>query len=299
MEDKLAAYRKELVGIVERQVKENSWIQTAVPSLYFVRQYVTTEPEALFQKPSLCIILQGRKEIGLAEERFQYGPSDYLVSAVGLPVTGQILEATREEPYISLKLEFTLDQLVELLPAVPGEKPQKKQDRAIYVSPLELPLLDAMARLVRLVDTPENIPVLAPLYTKEILYYLLLGPQGDCLRHFALKDSKAYQIQEIVQYIIAHYNEAIRVEELAQKARVSVPTLHRQFKEVTAMSPLQFQKKLRLQEARLLLLKGTEEAADVAFRVGYESPSQFSREYARMFGYPPKEDSKRLLEEYS
>ena len=209
VEDKLAAYRKELVGIVERQVKENSWIQTAVPSLYFVRQYVTTEPEALFQKPSLCIILQGRKEIGLAEERFQYGPSDYLVSAVGLPVTGQILEATREEPYISLKLEFTLDQLVELLPAVPGEKPQKKQDRAIYVSPLELPLLDAMARLVRLVDTPENIPVLAPLYTKEILYYLLLGPQGDCLRQFALKDSKAYQIQEIVQHIIAHYNECL------------------------------------------------------------------------------------------
>ena len=299
MEDKLAAYRKELAGIVERQVKENSWIQTAVPSLYFVRQYVTTEPEALFQKPSLCIILQGRKEIGLAEERFQYGPSDYLVSAVGLPVTGQILEATREEPYISLKLEFTLDQLVELLPAVPGEKPQKKQDRAIYVSPLELPLMDAMARLVRLVDTPENIPVLAPLYTREILYYLLLGPQGASLRQFALKDSKAYQMQEIVQYIIAHYNETIRVEELAQKARVSVPTVHRQFKEVTAMSPLQFQKKLRLQEARLLLLKGTAEAADVAFRVGYESPSQFSREYARMFGYPPKEDSKRLLEEYS
>ena len=268
MEDKLAAYRKELAGIVERQVKENSWIQTAVPSLYFVRQYVTTEPEALFQKPSLCIILQGRKEIGLAEERFQYGPSDYLVSAVGLPVTGQILEATREEPYISLKLEFTLDQLVELLPAVPGEKPQKKQDRAIYVSPLELPLMDAMARLVRLVDTPENIPVLAPLYTREILYYLLLGPQGASLRQFALKDSKAYQMQKLFSILLRIITKpsgwrnwrksqgqcAHRASAVQGSYRHEPPAIP---KEAAASG-----------SPAAAVKRGTAEAADVAFRVG-------------------------------
>lgn len=298
MEDKMEDYRRELCEIVNRHIKKGTWIETAVPSLYFVREYSAGEPSHIFQKPSLCIILQGKKEICLADEHFQYGPSDYLVSAVGLPVAGQILEASEEEPYISLKLEFTIDQIKDLIQDTYKDKPKKKQDRAIYTSPLELPLLDAAARLVRLVDTPENIDILAPIYTREILYYVLIGPQGDTLRQFAMKGSGSCQIQEIVQYIIRHYNQAIRVEDLAQKANVSVPTLHRQFKEVTAMSPLQFQKKLRLQEARLLLLNGTVDAAEAAFEVGYESPSQFSREYSRMFGYPPKEDTKRILEQY-
>lgn len=298
METKLSTYRQEMAAIVSRHMKRETWIETAVPSLYFVREFSASEPSHIFQKPSLCIIPQGKKEICLAKECFQYGPSEYLISAVGLPVIGQIMEATETEPYISLKLEFTMNQIVDLIHDKYQEKPKKKQDRAIYVSPIEVPLMDAVARLVRLVDTPDNIDVLAPIYIKEILYYVLIGPHGHVLRQFAMKGSTACQIQEIVQYVITHYNETIRVEELAEKAKVSVPTLHRQFKEVTAMSPLQFQKKLRLQEARLLLLKGTINATDVAFQVGYESPSQFSREYSRMFGCPPKKDSKRLLAEY-
>ena len=295
METKLSAYRQEMAAIVSRHMKRETWIETAVPSLYFVREFSASEPSHIFQKPSLCIILQGKKEICLAKECFQYGPSEYLISAVGLPVIGQIMEATETEPYISLKLEFTMNQIVDLIHDKYQEKPKKKPDRAIYVSPIEVPLMDAVARLVRLVDTPDNIDVLAPIYIKEILYYVLIGPHGHVLRQFAMKGSTACQIQEIVQYVITHYNETIRVEELAEKAKVSVPTLHRQFKEVTAMSPLQFQKKLRLQEARLLLLKGTINATDVAFQVGYESPSQFSREYSRMFGCPPKKDSLNIV----
>lgn len=152
--------------------------------------------------------------------------------------------------------------------------------------------MDAVARLVRLVDTPEEIPVLAPLYTQEIFYRVLQGSYGSTLRQFVLQGSAAYRIREITRKIAREYNRLLRVEDLAKLANMSVPTFHRNFKAATAMSPVQFQKQLRLQAARSLLLSEPVDIADAAFRVGYESPSQFSREYARLFGLPPKEDIK-------
>ena len=168
----------------------------------------------------------------------------------------------------------------------------------MFVSPIELSLLDAVIRLVRLLDNPKDIPVLAPLFTKEILYRVLQGDHGAMLEQIAIEGSSANQIRDVIEHIMNNYDKSFRIEELAEKANMSVSSLHRHFKEVTAMSPIQFQKQLRLQEARRLLLSESTDAADVAFRVGYESQSQFSREYSRMFGFPPKEDIKRLRRQY-
>lgn len=155
----------------------------------------------------------------------------------------------------------------------------------------------AVIRLVRLQDDPKDIPVLAPIYKKEIFYRVLQGPNGGTLKQIAIEGSYTYRIRDVIEYIKNHYNRSVRIEELAEIANMSVSSLHRHFKEVTAMSPIQFQKQLRLQEARRLLLTESTDATDVAFRVGYESPSQFSREYSRMFGFPPIEDIKRLRAE--
>lgn len=162
------------------------------------------------------------------------------------------------------------------------------------VAPLDLSLLDAIVRLVRLLDKPSDISVLAPLFTKEILYKVLHGEHGDSLRQIVIDGSTTVHIQNAIQHILHHFQDAFRVEELADIAQMSVPSFHRHFREITAMSPIQFQKQLRLQEARRLLISKSVDVADAAFQVGYESPSQFNREYSRMFGFPPREDMKRL-----
>ncbi len=157
---------------------------------------------------------------------------------------------------------------------------------------------DAVLRLARLLDTPEEIPFLAPLYTKEILYRLLQGPYGAELAQIAVEGSSTYRIREAIDYIVQHWDQSFRIEDLAEAASMSISSFHRHFKEVTSMSPIQFQKQLRLQEARRILLAESADAADVAYRIGYESSSQFNREYSRMFGAPPRADIKRLREKY-
>ncbi|WP_196603889.1 AraC family transcriptional regulator [Pectinatus haikarae] len=300
MPEQINKYQSELARLIERYVVQDGAYETAVPSLFFFRQSSVNEPRHIFHQPSLCIIFQGGKEICLAAERFRYGPADYLISSVGLPVTGQVIEASPNVPYLSLKLEFTPNQIVEIINASEAKTRLKEDNKhAMYVCRIEAPLLDAVARLARLVDTPEDIPVLAPLFTKEIFYRVLQGAHGNILKQFAIEGSYAYQVRKIVKQITQNYDQTLRIEELAKIANMSVPTLHRHFKEITAMSPIQFQKQLRLQEARQLLLSETIDAADAAFRVGYESPSQFSREYSRMFGLPPKEEIKRLREKYA
>lgn len=168
----------------------------------------------------------------------------------------------------------------------------------MFVGEIELSILDAIMRLSRLLDKPEDIPFLAPYYTKEILYRLLQGQYGTTLAQIAMEGSNTYRIREAIDQIINNMDKPLPIEELAELANMGVSTFHRHFKEVTAMSPLQFQKQLRLQEARRLLMSESTDAADVAFRVGYESASQFSREYSRMFGFPPREDIKRLKAGY-
>ncbi|MBD1379894.1 AraC family transcriptional regulator [Metabacillus arenae] len=295
MSEQIFQQQKELAKLIEHYSGQNGVHTTAVPSLFFMRQSNVNRPKYGVYKPSLCIVVQGEKEILLAQEGFRYGPADYLVASVDLPVTGQVIKASSDVPYLALKLEFTPSQILEVLrDSDIRVGPKENTKRAMYVSRIELSLLDAVIRLARLLENPKDIQVLAPLFTKEILYRVLQGQHGGTLEQIAIEGSSTYRIRDVIEHIINNYDKSFRIEELAEIANMSVSSLHRYFKEVTAMSPIQFQKQLRLQEARRLLLSESTDATDVAFQVGYESPSQFSREYSRMFGLPPREDIKRL-----
>ncbi|MEH7547451.1 MULTISPECIES: AraC family transcriptional regulator [Bacillaceae] len=287
----------ELAKLIERYSKQDGVHPTAIPSLFLIRESIVTEPIARVNETSFCIIVQGEKEVLLAEERFRYGPTKYIVASVDLPVTGHVIKASSDIPYLALKLEFTPNQILEVLSDSDIRVGQKKNaKRAMFVSKVEASLLDAVFRLAWLLENPKHIPVLAPLFTKEILYWILQGPHGESLEQMAIKGSNGQRIRDVIEHIIKNYDRSFKIEELAEIANMSAASLHRHFKEVTAMSPIQFQKQLRLQEARRMLLADSTDIADVAFQVGYESQSQFSREYSRMFGCPPRDDLNRMRE---
>ncbi|MFD4706493.1 AraC family transcriptional regulator N-terminal domain-containing protein [Gottfriedia sp. NPDC058432] len=289
------SYLSELIQIIDRNTSREGVNETSINSLFFIRESNITDPKYRVYKPSLCIVVSGVKELLLGDESFKYGPGNFLVASVDLPVTGQVIEATPTTPYLALKIEFNPNQILEILTdtEIPTNSKENAK-RAIFVNELEGSILDAVIRLARLIDSPEDIPILAPIFTKEILYRVLRGHNGSILQQIAIEGSTTNRIREVIEQIKANFYKSLRIEELAEIANMSVSSLHRHFKDVTAMSPLQFQKHLRLQEARLLLLSESSDAAEVAFRVGYESPSQFSREYSRLFGFPPKEDLKRM-----
>ncbi|MEH7109733.1 AraC family transcriptional regulator [Bacillus sp. JJ1764] len=297
MSEEIYKQQHELANLIERYSGQDGVHPTTIPSLYLIRESMVTEPISRVNETSFCIIVQGEKEVLLAEESFRYGPGHYIVASADLPVTGQIKKASTDTPYLALKLEFTPDQIFDMLSDSKIQVGKKKNaKRAMYVSKVESSLLDAVIRLTRLLENPIHIPFLAPLFTKEILYWVLQGPHGESLEQMAIKGSNGNRIRDVIEQIIKNYDRPFKIEELADIANMSVATLHRHFKVVTAMSPIQFQKQLRLQEARRMLLADTSGIADVAFRVGYESQSQFSREYSRLFGFPPREDINRIME---
>lgn len=289
----------ELCKLIDRYTNQDGVHPTSIPSLFLIRESIITEPISRVNEPSFCIILQGEKEVWLGEECFRYGPGNYIVASVDLPVTGQVIKASSDSPYLALKLEFTSSEILEVLNDTDIQSGQRRNARrAMFVSEVEPSLLDGVIRLACLLDNPKHIPILAPLFKKEILYWVLQGPQGEALEQMAIEGSNAIRIRNVIEHIIYNYEKTFRIEDLAEIANMSVASFHRHFKEVTAMSPIQFQKQLRLQEARRLLLAESSDGADVAFRVGYESQSQFSREYSRMFGFSPRADINRLREKY-
>ncbi|PLT29877.1 AraC family transcriptional regulator [Peribacillus deserti] len=295
MSERIYKQQQELADLIKRYSVQDGVHQTPIPSLWLIRESIVSEPISRVNEPSFCIIVQGEKEVILGKEAFRYGPANYIVASVDLPVTGQVVKASSDAPYLALKLEFTPSLILEVLSDLEIRvSPQKNAKRAMYISKAEPALMDAAVRLAGLLNHPEHITVLAPLFIKEIIYWILKGPHGEALEQMALEGSKASRIRNVIDHIISTYNRPFRIEELAEIAYMSVASLHRHFKEVTAMSPIQFQKQLRLQEARRLLLSESIDIADAAFRVGYESPSQFSREYSRLFGFPPREDIKRM-----
>jgi AraC-like DNA-binding protein len=300
MSNQIDKQRSELAQLIERYTGKDGSYETAIPSLSFSRFSDVTGPSYGVYMPSLCIIVQGRKEVLLAQETYVYGPSDYLVASVNLPIAGIVTEASFKNPYLALKLEFTPNQILEVLQdSQLAVNKKENARRGMYVSQIEASLLDVVTRLVHLLETPNDIPVLVPLITKEIIYRVLQGQHGVTLGQIAIEGSSTYGIKDVINHIMNNYDQSFRIEDLAEIANMSVSSLHRHFKEVTAMSPIQFQKQLRIQEARRLILSESTDATEAAFRVGYESPSQFSREYSRMFGLPPKEDIKRLKETYN
>jgi AraC-like DNA-binding protein len=289
----------DLGKFIERYTGQDGVHPTSIPACFLVRESIITEPISRVNEPSFCMIVQGEKEVWLGEECYRYGPGNYIVASVDLPVTGQVIKASADSPYLALKLEFTSSEILEVLSESDIQSGQRKNaKRAMFISESEPSLLDAVCRLACLLDNPKHIPILAPLFKKEILYWILQGPHGEALRQIALEGSNASRIRNVIEYIMKNYEKPIRIEDLAEIANMSVASLHRHFKEVTAMSPIQFQKQLRLQEARRLLLAESTDIADVAFRVGYESQSQFSREYSRTFGFSPRADLNRLRENY-
>jgi AraC-like DNA-binding protein len=290
------AYRKELAERIERALPEDGEVEPLKGLLLF-RSSTPSEPLHGVSKPSFCVIAQGSKEVMLGDSRYRYDPAHYLLATVELPVVGQVLEASAERPYLSLRLDLDPALVGSVMVEAGHLSSGSRGDvRAIDVSPLDANLLDTVVRLVRLLDSPAEERVLRPLITREIVYRLLMGEQGNRLRHLALLGGHTDRIGEAVERLRRDFNQPLRIDSLAQALGMSVSGFHHHFKAVTAMSPLQFQKQLRLQEARRIMLGENLDAASAGSRVGYDDASQFSREYKRLFGHPPMRDVERLRE---
>jgi AraC-like DNA-binding protein len=241
---------------------------------------------------------QGSKEILLGDSRYRYDPSHYLITTLEMPRVSRILEASPERPYLGLRLDLDPGLVGSVMADAGHTAPSGQLNvRAIDVSPLDINLQDAILRLVRLLDSPAEAPMLLPLVTREIVYRLLIGKQGARLRHLAIMGGYTPQIARAVELLRNEFDQPIHMEDLARELGMSVSGLHHRFKAITAMSPLQFQKQLRLQEARRLMLSGDVDAASAAFRVGYHDASHFNREYKSLFGVPPMRDVQRLRAE--
>ncbi|MGD9123577.1 MAG: AraC family transcriptional regulator [Desulfarculaceae bacterium] len=268
---------------------------TAIPALTLHRWEAPTEPTSYVLEQSICLIAQGTKRVLLGEEEYIYDANSFLLTSLGLPLVANIIQASEKKPYLGLTLELDQRAIAQLM--VDSDLPQPRTQRTrrgMAIGGVTLPLLNAFQRLIDLLDRPEDIPILAPLVQREILYYLLVGDQGPRLRQIAAAGSRSHQIARAIDWLRDNFTQQLRVDDLAAETGMSTSTFHHHFRALTAMSPLQFQKNLRLSEARRLMLMERLDASTAAFQVGYESPSQFNREYGRMFGAPPLRDIKSL-----
>ena len=266
-------------------------VDTAIPSVAITMARQTTQPAIGMFQPRFCLVLQGAKEVTIGERRMRYDPNNYFIASLEVPATGCIIEASASHPYVGLSMVLASEALANLITEMPTR--DDSEVTSFAVSPVTAQLLDPWSRLMSLLDTPADIPVLAPMLQREILYRLLQGPQGGALRQIARGDSRLGQVRRAIAWIRENFDRALRVEVLADIAGMSTASFHRHFKAATAMSPLQYQKSIRLQQARRMLAT-KQDAARVGYAVGYESASQFSREYARQFGLPPARDAARL-----
>ncbi|WP_312519967.1 AraC family transcriptional regulator [Massilia sp.] len=289
----------DLAARIARHQHTDGMQQTAVPGMWLIRSAQPTRPLQVLHVPAVCIIAQGAKVVTLGGDDYRYDPAKYLVVSVDLPLTGSVTEASPEEPYLCLRVDLDPQLLAAIdleLPPSPGKPVRGAAARGLYLSQTTPAMVDVGARLVRLLEAPQDIAILAPLLIRELHYRLLTGEHAGVVRHIACGEGRMAQITRAICWIKSNYNRPLSVERLAGEVGMSASTLHEHFKAVTAMSPLQYQKQLRLQEARRLMLTGLKDAARAGHAVGYESSSQFSREYARFFGMSPGRDSMRLRE---
>jgi len=287
----LDAQRSELAALVQRLAPMDGSHATPIPGVTLIRSSTSSQPMPSLYEPSLCIVVQGRKRAMLADEIYVYDALNYLVVSVTLPMTSQILDASAEQPYLCLRVGMDTRLIGELLLQVGPSQPGRPDgDRGLFVARTSAALLDAVIRLTRLLEQPRDAAVLAPLVLREIHYLVLKGELGQRLRELCVVDSQAQRIARAIGLLKTRYAESLTIDDLAAAAHMSVSSLHHRFKALTALSPVQFQKQLRLHEARRLMLTEGVEAAVAAHRVGYESPSQFSREYRRLFGAPPRRE---------
>ena len=247
----------------------------------------TTGRSPCLHRAMICFILQGSKQVLINDDRLDYDPAHYLVSAIDMPLTGEVWDAEDGQPYVAVSLDLDAALLADVASTMPLLRDTDPQNIGIAINPMTAPLRDTLLRLLSLLDTPDDIPVLAPLVERELLYRLLQGPQGRLLRQIAQPEGTLGRIRRAVAWIRDNPNTPLRIETLCEISGMSRASLHRHFVAITGFSPLQYHKQLQLQEARQSLLAGARSASDVAFAVGYNSASQFSREYVRQFGAPP------------
>lgn len=285
---------KALADLIAQFAPEDGIHAMPVPRLSLVRMSRPTEPLHSVQNPGICIVVQGSKQVIVGDRVLRYGAGNQFIISVDVPVTGQVTEASADEPYLCLKLNLDPGIIGALLLEMGPRRFEPSMQPCYCVSTTTDGVLDAASRLVGLLATPEDIPVLAPMIEREILYRLLQGEQASRLVEIATGESRVLQVNRAIGWIRRNFATAFAIEEVAAEASMSTSALHQHFKDVTGLSPLQYQKQLRLQEARRLILSQSLDAAAAGFQVGYNSPSQFSREYNRLFGAPPLKDVQRL-----
>jgi AraC-like DNA-binding protein len=276
---------------IARWTDKGGLLVTAISALSLSRRDAPTEPTSYMYEPSICLIAQGAKRVLLGDDTYVLDVHHFLITSVDLPTVVQIIKASREKPYLGLILRLDRREISQLMVDSNLPPPRAQQSsRGMAIGEVTLPLLIAFQRLIDLLAEPKDIPILASIIQREIMYRLLVGDQGARLRQIASAGSQSHQIAQAIDWLKSHYTLPLRIDDLAAQVHMSPSTFHHHFRALTAMSPLQYQKWLRLNEARRLMLTERLDAATAAFQVGYESPSQFSREYSRLFGAPPLRD---------
>lgn len=267
----------------------------AMPGFFLMRASQPKLPKHMVYRPCVCVVAQGQKRLMLGDQFYDYGEHQALIVGLELPAFGWVTQASPERPYLGLSLELDPAIIQDVINAMDAPfGPSLTVNPGLFVTDAGPELVASLVRLIQLFDTPKAVPVLAPSILREIIYWLLTGPHGDEFVRLAVPDGHARRIADAIRVLRDRYQETVRMEELAEAARMSLSSFYQHFKTLTAMSPLQYQKQLRLTEARRMMLSEAATVASAAYEVGYESPSQFSREYARMFGTPPKRDSLTL-----
>lgn len=289
---------KTLADAIAQWTVDQEDYQSPIANLYLYRRTAPTTPHVCLIEPSIVMVAQGAKQLVIGEQSYRYDAQRFMVTALNLPGSSQVLEASSGQPCLGLVYKLDLHTIAELstqskLPAPPDTSTQG----LAAIGSLTPALADPFRRLIALLDEPESLPVLAPLIEREIHYRLLLSDQSARLRQIASTGSQSFRIARALDWLRLHYAQPLRVDDLAAHVKMSASNLHLHFRQLTAMSPLQYQKWLRLNEARRLMLNEQLDAASAAFKVGYESPSQFSREYSRLFGAPPKRDIETMRRE--
>lgn len=284
-----------LITLFEEFLPTDGMLQTTVSSLVLYRSSSQKILPCSLYKPSVCFILSGAKEVFLENEQYYYDSNSFLVTSVHLPLESCITKASQEEPYFGLKMQFDISDVIRATQEIQKQQGELFEmtsscDRGVYVGSLDDGLKEALTRLLSLLKTPKEVPLLSPLLVQEILFRVIVQNPHHFIKQFAQIGSCSNRMFNVIQEINNQFCEPLEIEKLAKKAGMSLSLFYRNFKKITHMSPIQYQKKLRLQEAKRLLLAHQESAAQIAFKVGYLSPSQFSREYSRMFGLPPIQD---------
>ncbi len=299
--------QKTLVELIERQVTEDGRVASKWPGLSFYRTSRPAPPQPVVYKPCLCLVAQGSKRAHLGDRVYVYDSMRYLVLSVPLPVKAGVTEASPEKPFLSLVFEIDTSTISELLLEVaehdaspnPGAGARGVSGIGVsgmYVSRIDEDLTGAVIRLLQVLDDPTDLSVLGPQYSREILYRVLRGEQGHLLRTAALAASRSHQVAQVIRFMEAHYEQPLDIPTLAREAGMSTSSLHHTFKDVTSMSPLQYLKQIRLHRARLMMLEQGSGAGEAAYQVGYGSPSQFSREFKRLFGQSPRQEVQQFRE---